>query len=121
MLTLIISGLLSSWVPSGLDFSMFPADRAKARMDVWVTVTAANGEVLDWGRWHEYYGEHSRDELIESHVDKLERNGCKVEQRGDVVVVRTFKGSPVVKVEVKTTGPGPKVVLVPRAPPEKKK
>ncbi len=115
---LVIAQLI---VPSTMDFSMFPVEPQSLKFARWVTIRAANGDVLDDGGWGVFAGKQSRADYMEAFVDMLVEADCTFEQNGAVVVVKTLNGSPVVRVEVLTTGPGPLVVLAPKARPVKAK
>ena len=117
--SMLLAATLSLLCPA-LDFSGFALDRAKVRFDQWITVFAADGEVLDSGRWDMYFGDWSRAEIMEGVIHTLELSSCDVEQRGSLVVVKTYKKSRVTAVKVRTTGPGPQVRWVLRDPPPKK-
>jgi hypothetical protein len=123
MFSLVMCGLMQV-APVGIDFSTFPVQKAPpgtAGFHMWITVYAANGDVLDNGRWAKF-GACTRENYMYLIGDELEDNGCKVTPCGDVLVVRTLNGSPVTRVVVRvkeSTGAAPALALALRTPPVK--
>lgn len=104
--TLAACAVGSSIAPNGLDFSAFSLIPTKLGAKILVTIKAKDGAVSQLEGWMKFGGRWSLTGVMDEIVRDLVDGGCAVRKMKNVVVVKTYNGSPVVKVAVDATGAG---------------